>query len=51
MSIFKPINQDCRGYTDQYECIKCKAYIYLPCLEKQCDYNYCPYCSCKNTED
>lgn len=44
-SIFKPVNPDCRGFTECFECSKCKALIYTQYATKELDYNYCPYCS------
>lgn len=36
--------RDSRGYCDCFECSNCGAYIYPHCLEKELDYNGCPYC-------
>ena len=41
---FKPMNTDCRGYTDQFECSCCRTYVYVSFVTKECDYNYCPNC-------
>lgn len=37
-------DRDSRGYCDCFECSNCGAYIYPHCLEKELDYNGCPYC-------
>ena len=41
---FLPIEPDCRGYTDLYECENCKRYIRIGEFARECDYEYCPYC-------
>ena len=38
------INRDCRGYCDCFKCSICGAYIYPYSVEKELDYNGCPYC-------
>ena len=39
-----PMSPDCRGYSESFKCSICGAYIYPRCLEKELDYNFCPYC-------
>lgn len=39
-----PMSTDCRGYSESFKCSICGAYIYPRCLEKELDYNLCPYC-------
>ena len=39
-----PMSTDCRGYSESFKCSICGAYIYPRCLEKELDYNFCPYC-------
>lgn len=39
-----PMNPDCRGYSDYFKCSICGAYIYPNNVEKELDYNGCPYC-------
>ena len=36
--------RDSRGYCACFECSNCGAYIYPLSLEKELDYNGCPYC-------
>ena len=48
MTIFAPVfdneSDKMRGYTNVWECSKCKCYVYLYCSTKVFDYCYCPYC-------
>ena len=39
-----PMSTDCRGYSESFKCSICGAYIYPRYLEKELDYNLCPYC-------
>ena len=39
-----PMSTDCRGYSESFKCSICGAYIYPRYLEKELDYNFCPYC-------
>ena len=39
-----PVDADCRGYTDLFECIACGAVSHIGCAEKVCDSEFCPYC-------
>ena len=40
----KPVDPDCRGYTNCFECTNCKALIYTYTFQTDIDYNCCPYC-------
>jgi len=40
-------NVDSRGYSDCFVCSGCGSFIYPSTLEKELDYEYCPYCGVK----
>lgn len=40
----KPVDPDCRGYTNCFECTNCKSLIYTYTFQTDIDYNCCPYC-------
>jgi DNA-directed RNA polymerase subunit RPC12/RpoP len=50
MTELKPVNPDIRGYSDQFVCVKCGAYIWTP-YNYYIDYQFCPYCGEKVKED
>lgn len=39
-----PVEPDCRGYTDRFECTGCGCIVHIGTYEKECDYDFCPYC-------
>ncbi len=39
-----PVNPDCRGYADLFQCSICGCNVHLGTFEKDCDYYYCPWC-------
>ena len=47
MREFKPVNPDCRGYTEMFKCPNFEANVQMPYSAKECEYNYCPYCGWK----
>ena len=47
---FIPLNADCRGYTDIFECSKCGGIITTSSVTKELDYDFCPWCGGKDNE-
>lgn len=46
--LWKPMNGDFeRAYTNQFLCTVCKRYTYLHTFQRECEYDYCPYCGAK----
>ena len=41
------IDEDERGYAEEYECSVCKRDTLLGYYDTDCDYQYCPYCGAK----
>lgn len=39
-----PVEPDCRSYTDRFECTGCGCIVHIGTYEKECDYEFCPYC-------
>ena len=42
--VWKPVEPDKRGYTNQFECPSCGMFVHLGTYVKACDYDFCPYC-------
>lgn len=47
---FIPINADCRGYADIFRCTNCGGIITVSSVEKELDYDFCPWCGGKADE-
>ena len=47
---FIPINADCRGYADIFGCTNCGGIITVSSVEKELDYDFCPWCGGKADE-
>ena len=48
---FIPVDPDSRGFTDEFECGYCNCTIHLGYYIKRCDFEYCPWCGKKATDD
>lgn len=44
------IDEDARGFAEEYECSACKKDICLSYYTTSCDYEYCPICGAKMGE-
>lgn len=41
---WNPINPDRRMTANAFECNKCKRNVYFGTYQRECDYDYCPWC-------
>ena len=48
---FIPIDADGRGYTDTFECSHCHCWITYHIPTKDLDYNFCPQCGAKCSDE
>ena len=44
------MNDDGRGYADEFGCTNCSCVVKYGCFTKGCDYERCPYCGAKMNE-
>lgn len=44
------MNDDGRGYADEFGCTNCSCVMKYEYFTKGCDYEWCPYCGAKMDE-
>jgi hypothetical protein len=45
------LDDDKRGFASEYLCSNCDSVTYLHICERECDYDYCPYCGARMDGD